>query len=185
MPRSGSNEAIIHFHDPCRGATLASALLSVEGVPLLPRVSHAKLQAPIKTPGLVLAACKDSLAPCGSVPLGDSIRVWNAMRLCPLNELVPALFGVKHGHMKVRISILDFQRSLLSVLERVMPRFQLAVDRNMERLSGRRLARFSDGSWHVIGDQHSYVVRALRRLHPRWCLIPQGEARFLRACRLP
>jgi len=85
----------------------------------------------------MLAACKDGVAPRASVPLGVSILVWNAIRLYLLDELVPALLGVKHGHVKVRISILDFQRRLLSVLERIMPGFQLAVDRNMERLCGR------------------------------------------------
>lgn len=62
-------------------------------------------------------------------------------------------FGIEYGYMKLRKPLLDCQRGLLGRFIRFVPRLQLPIDRNMERLGEGRLAGFSDRGCGAIDNR--------------------------------
>src|SRR5690242_18896599 len=69
---------------------------------------------------------------------------------------VALLLGVEHGHMQLRMPLLDLDRSLLRGLVAFVLGLQLPIDRNMKRLGERWLDGFSSRTCDIIGDRRSY-----------------------------
>jgi hypothetical protein len=79
-----------------------------------------------------MLASSNSLVPLNGVPgclLGKSIFVGGARQPWLLNERMPLFFGVKYGHMKLWIPLLDCQRRLLGRFVRVVSRLHLPIDK--------------------------------------------------------
>jgi hypothetical protein len=95
----------------------------------------------------MLASSNSDLAPLNGVPgylLGKPVCVGGARRAWLLNESMPALFGVKYGHMKLWKPLLDCQRRLLGSVVRFVSRLQLPIDCNMKWFGEGWFAGFSD-----------------------------------------
>jgi hypothetical protein len=103
----------------------------------------------------MLASSNSDLAPLNGVPgylLGKPVCVGGARRPWLLNESMPVLFGVKYGHMKLWIPLLDCQRRLLGRVVRFVSRLQLPIDCNMKWFGERWFADFSDRGYRPVGS---------------------------------
>jgi hypothetical protein len=77
---------------------------------------------------------------------------WRARRLRLLNDCMPVLFGIVHGHVKLWMLLFDCQSSLFSRSIRFVPRLQLPVDRNIKWLDEGRFAGLSYRGCRCIGS---------------------------------
>jgi hypothetical protein len=83
---------------------------------------------------------------------GKSVFVGGIRQPRLLNERMPLFFGVKYGHLKLRIPLFDCQRRLLSGFVRFVSRLQLPVDCNMKWFGERWFADFSDRGYRPVGS---------------------------------
>src|SRR5690348_12075577 len=100
-----------------------------------------------------MASSRDSLAR-RCIAVSVVIGAMPAVR--QLDGRVPLLLGVEHRHMKLRMSLLDFDRGLLGGLVAFVLGLQLPIDGNMKRLGERWLDGFSTRTCDIVGDRRHY-----------------------------
>jgi predicted Co/Zn/Cd cation transporter (cation efflux family) len=75
---------------------------------------------------------------------GRPVLIGGVGRPWLLDSRMSLIFDGVYGHMKLCMPLLDCQRRLLSRFIRVVPRFQLPIDRYVERF---RQGRFAGSSY--------------------------------------
>src|ERR1019366_5375246 len=103
----------------------------------------------------------DPRARSSSRLIATSIVVGTARELRLLNKRMPLFFGIKYGHMKLWIALLDSQRRLLCRVVRVVSRLQLPIDCDMKWFGKGRFAEFSDRGHCPIGNAGPRLPRSI------------------------
>jgi hypothetical protein len=74
---------------------------------------------------------------------------------------MPLFFGIKYGHMKLWIALLDSKRRLLCRVVRFVSRLQLPIDCDMKWFGKGRFAEFSDRGHCPIGNGGPRLPRSI------------------------
>jgi len=96
-----------------------------------------------------------------SCELYTSVVVGTARELRLLNKRMPLFFGIKYGHMKLWIALLDSKRRLLCRVVRFVSRLQLPIDCDMKWFGKGRFAEFSDRGHCPIGNRGPRLPRSI------------------------